>query len=685
MPRQQNIPLNRQTPVDPRNTFDYTTPNLNVVARPTDPYVQPTAGAGWAQLAESLSAINPALKAYLGYQQERVKQDFESGQFAAYQGRERPQTKAAAMGYDYIQGMRSASEYKTRGLALLQQFGATDTPEEFAARLDALEAEYLAGASEWFQRGFVENMLNTRDQLERAYQEQLIKTIHKDVLESLSQVIMDVSNQWLTDIADTIQVDPEQLAGNPLFYEYLSDDVFRTNLAQSGRRFFDTLHEIGKTTGLTRDQINAYAVQILGRKAIQLGAPELLDVFYVKDKNGVSIAAGSLGSTIEQYKRQAESHRQALIEAQDAQASELRKQQQQAALNQTYLTISLARLIENPMERANKAAEIREHIINNPLLMNLSPSEFRQLMRELEDMEAHRYSFPELSNDHVVTELLLKASFGNLTLQEVEEARAGFELSRSDYEKLLRAYQDQEEKKQSEQWRWEDKDIVERTINSAINYIGNAQAFGVLEHGVDAFSFQIHLYRALEAWREEHQRNPNYNEFLIDVLDPALKLFGSSLRDVMSHLGQTERPMLLEPPTVMEEQPEPGWMNRVRTVVNRIFPWVKPKMQEIPVPDPTATMSIDDAWYALNNAFDLGYTKPEIDEAFRDRYGMSDAARQYYWDAFAYLWASAYFTSEEYGNFVNAVRFIERDLRQMGFSDEEIQRAINNARGGINS
>ncbi len=78
--------LKTVNPIDPRDTFDYTTPNLVVGSNPVDPYAAPAMGQvnpQLKQLADSLNGINQALGAYGASQQFNKKENTDAAAAAA--------------------------------------------------------------------------------------------------------------------------------------------------------------------------------------------------------------------------------------------------------------------------------------------------------------------------------------------------------------------------------------------------------------------------------------------------------------------------------------------------------------------------------------------------------------------------------------------------------------------------
>lgn len=575
MAREQRLEERQRLQVTAQETFDFTTPDIQVVTRPTDPYVRPAAGRGWQQLAQALSSLNPALQAYGEYEVRQYERDLEAGHLARATGQEKPSESIGMIrGWEMLDGIYKAIEYKKEINQFYAQNYASLSPEELAEGLDEIERRYLEGMTEWQQRGFVERSIPAREQVEMAYINSQSQLLKQEALDKLSQKAYDDVHSAILKGIEEAGLSPEEAAGNPFFYEIMLDDKTRKNLASYLRSVITvTQNGIGKDLNLTKNEVGALYVQQMGELAVELGLPELLDAAYIKE-SGVSLEGSTLGDQVRRYRERAEKARETYIDAWTKRQTEIEKQRQNELMIKTHHVLAQLTLMEDRMMAAQEAYKWMNTMAEDPLFLSLDEADHAKLLNGFRDIAAGEFLFPETSNDYLFIDLKAKGINGTLTWQDVSEAISEGELSRSDAEELMEMVGRIEALKEENAGKlppWPDEKFIRPYQQSIIDYLGEKNMFGVFENGLDATAaegmFTDQVYRFLM----EHGRFPTYSEWKEQIAEPILSYFETSFKEIYTSAGPSSpHPDFSQNLTRTEKRNAPWWQfwnwNRTDTV-----------------------------------------------------------------------------------------------------------------------
>lgn len=114
--------------VDPRDTFSWSTPNLKVQARPTDPYVKPAVDPNLASFVDSLKNISEITNGYINVQRAYKESNAQQGKADARLGKPMSEPEGFLNGgygykeaYNITQGENKGLEFRKEYLAKLEE------------------------------------------------------------------------------------------------------------------------------------------------------------------------------------------------------------------------------------------------------------------------------------------------------------------------------------------------------------------------------------------------------------------------------------------------------------------------------------------------------------------------------------------------------------------------------------
>lgn len=697
--RRQEKSLTRRYQVDVRNTFDYTTPALQVVAGPTDPYFQPIANPQLRQLIDALGTVSSSLQAYSSHAQKLWEEEYEKGRLARAAGEELPsRSEAMQAGWYALSGELAArTEYKPRLLKFLEE-NLEASPEEFAEGLNAITQEFLDHPSEHYLRGFALTALSIEEDVLNRYHAAQRKRVREASLDKITQKARDEAESMVLEIMGPIfgVQSLSEIVGNQEIYDAFSHGDFGAIYARDMREALSRTQALAQDLGIHRKDVSEIYVNVVGRMAVELGLPELLSFADLRDESGVSIAGGTLGEVVERYRAQAGAARERYVAAFEKQAEQERRIALDRAVKDLEYNIALLRLEPDSMRAAEGAVRLRHQLANDPTYADLPRDVFVSLLNKITDIEQGSHSLTEHGNELLYSELYLQAVTGEVSLEDIETARAEYQLSLPQYKTLIDKWWEWEERRR----RGEVEDRPDRQhINALrrqfINLIGGVNDFGAFTDEMMATSvIQAFAQREME-WFEKNGRNPSYWEWVEEILEPILSRYNMKLSDIRTYgLYVTDpdaRPSLLDdtPPWVIEEQRREEERRRARSrarafVEDRISPFLSRfrfwAEADLPDPSPEWRLGPDRSFAFISEALAAGLTLDEIVEGLR-RGGESDEAIEWYLKYYPFMYArEALHTVEAQLDPVTVIDEIRRDLMEQGFSEEEIDEAIQAAR-----
>lgn len=278
----------KRKPIDERDTFRYSTPNLKEVAHPVSTYVTPKASAQTERLARligsSSTPIIQGLSAYDNAQFDKGVQDAEMGKegeagfdpFGSYM-----------KGYELQKGKAAGTEYALKAQEIVNN-SQDLTPGELREKLEGLHADYITDSSEAFQLGFGPIAKNARTSLYEKHGAMVQKQVEDTYKANIGRgVVGDASVVWAQ-----YKDDPEQYA------KKMRKILDYTNANTEGKHTF------------TSKELLALEIKALGEKAVDSKNPELLQAFfYMNDKGESLVDDPDLRAQASVYLRKAQAER----------------------------------------------------------------------------------------------------------------------------------------------------------------------------------------------------------------------------------------------------------------------------------------------------------------------------------------------------------------------------------------
>lgn len=465
--RQERRYLTKRAPVDPRVSFDVTTPQLDVVARTTDPMVFPgKSGGRWRRLAEALGVVHSTLPVVEQATQLGIERDYQEGAMSALKGEERPSTGLAKIrGWETLKGELTARrEFRDELENFFNENHLKLTPEEFEQGVWEISQRYVQGASPSFLEGFLKSAINIEQSIYDRYNQAQAEMVRIESQEMLSNKAYDFAYSMLENtFRDTFGLDSlENIFERPDILKelYVNGAELKQSFTQQLRDNLTEAQLIGKDLGFRRHEVNMLYLDQVGRLAIRYGIPELLDFLRVPDENGVAPISSSLtGKQVFQYLEQAESvqkariteYDKALAKAEADEKARLEKEKEQY-LEDLYTSVSLdvsalEKLAEvNPALAASDALKLFEVLLDNDHDFRYLSSDRRiKIHDRLLDLIAADTAFVEKSDKQTITNLNRLVREENLTADVIYESREL--LSREDWDYYWDQLSVQQEKK----------------------------------------------------------------------------------------------------------------------------------------------------------------------------------------------------------------------------------------------
>lgn len=248
--------------------YDPVTPRVQKEARPygVTPQGKPPDMTG-AIMSQSVMQMSQAATNLLGFISDRQER---RGVQAALAGEDRPERASDAFirGYERYNAMAKVNEY-SRAIHDLYMNSGDMTVEEFIEARSEVEAEFLIGATEEFQRGFVPKA----SEIANRYDKKVIEDQH-------SRLVHD-------HIADTRQ----RMEAEVSLVMGMSLEDPSLNVGKELRNRLTQVQEDSKPLKLVhRNEVSKQAVQVVGRHAIETANPDLiLDFVSEVDDSGFAL------------------------------------------------------------------------------------------------------------------------------------------------------------------------------------------------------------------------------------------------------------------------------------------------------------------------------------------------------------------------------------------------------------
>jgi hypothetical protein len=351
------------------------------------------------------------------YKEKYVQNQYEHGALQAMTGGEAPNSYYAIEAYERTKGevvatrdyQQALDKYYTKNRALAD-------PEEFQIGLEELTKQYMEGQTEHFLHGFAP----TASSLESQYLNRFNNDKMKEQIEKNYNVIGDMMVGEADTMMNSIISDAfedsygfktigELKENQPKMYrQFFSMPKVQARLDGMMRDLLSHAQENGEGMGIAKSEVTEKFTEFITAKAVEEGLPELLEIMYIPDKDGVTIAGSMLSKQVRNAEQQAEAvynNRMAEIaKMEDAKAKRLAEEKAKAD--------KLA-----SEERVQKYNEAHHEYINELTDLALHTNDFSALVKRTAEIEA------EIRDEGLLTGILSDSKTNNLrsSLTEVWE------------------------------------------------------------------------------------------------------------------------------------------------------------------------------------------------------------------------------------------------------------------------
>lgn len=482
---ERRTPLQGRFQVDNRDLYGYTTPRINVVARPNDSFTYPSFSPSTRALLDSLSSIQRGLQGYVQYKETKNKEDYQEGELARGRGEElterEKKSKAFLAGWETLDGrvkaktayMQEISEYLTQNQHL--------DSEEFTAGLAEISKKYLEGASDSFIKGFLPEALELEARVLDRYQARLNEEYVQKRNENMNVEISSGINSLLIGVfEDMFDVEIDSL------HEWLSEgenfrklkeysEEVKERVSPLLRELLDEAIELGKEVGMDTPTISDMFLKYISTLAITTGVPELIDYAYISGKDGVAVIGTSSGSEVMQRRKAAEESRKAYDRALDSEDAKRLQEEINKFKSDHYFFIADLSMEEDRQAAIQKATErYLQYKDNEWFSANISNPE-----TYLNDLLTFMHGggvreFPINGNFRLYAHYHRRAVQGDLTMEEfLNEVLAMDELNQDQAHMVYQAII-QNSPEIAGEGAWKHRTEVNRIQNSLIKQVANS-------------------------------------------------------------------------------------------------------------------------------------------------------------------------------------------------------------------
>lgn len=735
MPVNTPSPLPQRRLTDPRDTFDFTTPNLQTVARPVDIGNRQSGASSLTQLVDALSSVNKGLAAYQSVRDAFNEEDYQKGQTARASGGARPSDAGWAFlrGWEEMDGKISANqEYQVEVADYLAKNAETATPEEFANGLHALSNKYLQGTSDNYVRGFVGEALNIEESAKLSYQQVQSKVFQQNLEEKANIRFSQIIDNRLNDSFKGIGLGSyQELLEKPDAYAAMDIGTFKAGFGTALRDALTQAQEEFKAFGMSTAQVSDIFLDRVGQIAIEYGLPELLDYATIKDKSGVSVEDTTLGQKVKQYRQQAENQRSNIVAALDKKAKADYDKWKNATVNNLHLSIARLATSNDPATAAADAGKLIAQITSDPDLMALDYGTMSGILSDLQKIATGGMNFPSHGDEQVFGRLLYNAASDSLKMADIEAARKANQLTLSQYSTLMEKYQAQQRFLKAEGEKeppWPSKGMIDKVMASAIDMVSHKevdvlglkdsldpatyamlQAIGSI--GGVAKDYEIELQATilftdyLNEWRTKNNgAYPTFAQWKKDIFEPVMDTLQKDLEksnaqdkanaeaEAKNAAKQDKRAIpvdeygLSEEGRVVANKTRESEVVKLQSSGNPASIWSPGGIPLGPVPgsSPTPTTSsrpqfdysYDLTFSTINTGFSQGYKKADLEEMLKERKQPPEAIKNYFED-YLVRKADSILKLPEYRKDKTAgAKEVRSKFTSWGFSEQEINKAL---------
>jgi hypothetical protein len=542
--------------LDQQATFDYSTPRLDVVAKPITtqslqsptPIVQP-----YVAKNSTLDFISKGLKTGASlyslwdqYQKENKAKQEQEDMLAAKRdallGKDPlSKSKTYAKTYFSLRGSIDAQGAYKRDIETFVERNVNFLdPEEFRKGLNEITQKYIEGHPDEYLDGFLPEAVSIENKASDIY--------HQQQLEQLKEKSFMLHKE---DIKNTVEKLFANIAPKKEGEEFkLDSKVLHKALINAQTQ--------GETLGIDKKTTSQLFLADVIKKAVSEGAPELLDFTSLKDSSGVSLDM-LYGDQIEQAKMQA-LKTQDMWEKLKLQQEEEKKKKIKENLNKQF-TFSLADIHMMPKDEALKQLSVLETSLRGmaPYLSSTDITRIEGNIQRAKDKLLEPEEFKTVETDKkVYIDFKEKEILKDLNMEDIVAAYGNDELTKADFAYFSNQYKKQEEEKEKEKAAEEASVVSEDTgstakkteekyILSQLNYIAGFLAKkDEADLDIDPTSQKEYQARLLDLYMtyknsvEEQGGVPIYSDFVKEHLEPFLYTEGLSFKEIKVGNKQAE-------------------------------------------------------------------------------------------------------------------------------------------------
>lgn len=412
MPRQSVKEKNTRQQFNDQDTFDYSTPNLGVHARPTDPYVKPVMSDNAAAVAQFADSTKAFLKGFDERRSAKNEEEVQAGKRAKMRKEEKPAnaSKGFIKGYETLEGVSGGADLYSK-LNENYQTNWQDTPEEFQAKQNEIVKEFLNGRSDHYVDGLLSMAVEAENMFTKKHFEDNKKIIDNNINSHLRNAVDGMVTMSLDQ-----GVDPKRM-----------------------RDGLTSLQGLAIEQGRSRLETSDHFIDAVGPTAVKKGRPDLMMFAYEQDaKNGGTrlIDNEHLQPKIIQYIRQAEAEAENQGKALD-EASKLKKKELQDNVSRT-LSEKLYTLRPEDHEGWNETYSILHSASNperNDFGVALDANEIEHYHKNIQALRLGG-NFSHESDMKAYQSGFVKAKQGKLTAEELSKMESS--LTREDFKELMK-------------------------------------------------------------------------------------------------------------------------------------------------------------------------------------------------------------------------------------------------------
>jgi hypothetical protein len=412
MPRQSAHSQTSRRTVTDQETFDFSTPNLQVSARPVDAFARPMGVSGSTRAL--MQAFATGKEAYQQHKEYKEQKDFEAGSMAKATGQEQDTSKSAAWitGYEAMSGEAAAADLRDA----LEKFHTENwqaDPDSYAAGREEIVKGFLDGKSEAYLKNFVPQAVKLEEHYSQAYQKAQLGQLQQDAVTNARKAMR-------VQLDDILQ-DPSKAAESP--------KILRAKLT--------TMQGSLKQYGLSRTAVSKQIVEAVGMRAVLEGMPELMAFAMEPDDSGMALADNpELADSVLTYVKQAETARDAGVTA----AKKAEKENQEKLKDTVERTLVEKFYALDPKDRAGRmeALQILHNagaVDRNPFGVALDPGQLEHYYKVANELMSGGGNFAQEYEPKVYQDLWIKAAQGTLSMEELDANQSS--LTRDVYKALI--------------------------------------------------------------------------------------------------------------------------------------------------------------------------------------------------------------------------------------------------------